>query len=159
MPTRERIFTTELGHSFRERGAFFHKIMDMPHFQGAQFRFDIKKPFDVFACYLGIPIAIECKSITKFQKFGIKNLRPNQVIGLEAFSNAGGSAFVFLNVRRRASIDDAISHTNRLYIFEWKELRAKEAYSKAELLTLPHIVGRKQRFNLDEFLVDLFLKV
>lgn len=170
---RERQFLSQLGASFRERKAYFFKIPDMPHFAGAQFRFDIQKPFDAFACWAGIPIAIEAKVIEDFRKFGIKSLRPNQIAGLDAWSRSGGRAFVFLNVWRQARSHDrkgrplAQSRVNRLYVFDWETLKAKESFSKPELFSLIHIPQysyldpegkRKYRYNLDEFLVELALK-
>ena len=58
---RESAFLNSIRKSFEAQGHFYFKMPDMPHLPGAA-RFDIKKPFDVFACVEGHAIAIEAKS-------------------------------------------------------------------------------------------------
>lgn len=169
MSKRESEFLTELKHSFRERGAFFFKIPDMPHFAGSKAHFDIKKPFDAFGAWQGQAFAIEAKVMKDWTKFGIKNLRQNQIDGLNAWEKAGVPGFVFVQLRRQRRAKNAQSPINRLYIFSWKEIKEKGSWSKAEMVArgryLPRYkgslglkakLGHYYRYNVDVFLVSLF---
>lgn len=151
---KESKFLTELRDTFRNHGAFFYKIVDMPHFKGKMTRFDAPKPFDSMIVLEGIPIAIEAKIFKKFQAFGIRHLRPSQVEGLEAFEQAGGRSFVFLNVRIKAVAGEQ-KHVNRLYIFKWEDIRdAKASFKKAILeFELPFYDGAKGLFDLDDWIL------
>lgn len=146
----ERGFTTELGHSFREAGAFFYKIADLPHFTGMKTRFDIAKPFDAIAIFNGKAVAIEAKSLRKYQAFGIRHLRDCQVKALdEVVDEGGGIAIVCVNIRQKTP------HINRLIIFDWQTWRVRlkaGSIKKKEMLRLPYITGWKGRFILTTWL-------
>lgn len=157
MAKLERKFLSEIGASARADNCFFFKIPDLPHFEGAKFRFDIKKPFDAFACYFGQPIAIEAKVINGFKSVGIKQLRPNQVEGLDKWEKSGGKAFIFLNIRQAPNQLKGLKYENRFLYFPWWQFRAKGTYSKKELLIYPSVSGRNGRYNLSDWLVSLFI--
>lgn len=164
---REREFLTALKGSFADRNAWFYKIPDMPHFEGAKFRFDIPKPFDGLGIFAGQPFVVEAKVITVFKKLSLKDLRPCQVEGLENWYRRGGKAFVFYYLWQKSRNDDGRSGVRRLYIIPWERMRqAGSPVSKAELLTLPYAprYGVKTdsgnttyRFNVDEFLISLIM--
>ncbi len=99
---KEAVFTTELKNSLIRHGAFAHKIADMPHFSGSKFRFDLRKPFDLFASYKGHPIAIENKMV-KAGSFFFKSIQPHQMDALERFQGkrSYGQSFIGINVRKR----------------------------------------------------------
>lgn len=158
MNNYERVFLSGIKKSLEEKGVFFHKIADMPHFRGSGTKFDLKKPFDAFGIYFGIPFAIEAKYIPEIRGFGIKQLSENQIEGLNQFEIAGGRSFVFLNIRQFANPKLARSRFNRLIIFPWKQLKRKEKYAKSEIMAMPSIDGIRSRFNLDEFLINLILE-
>jgi len=150
---RERSFLTELGHSFTQAGAFWFKIPDLPHFKGSQFRFDAEKPFDAFASYMGLAIAIEGKSLRDYEAFGVSQLRQCQVDGLDRFVDEGnGLGFVMINVRQKAVF-------NRLIILDWSEHRSRltkhGSIKKAELTAMPFIDGFKGRYDLTPWLTNL----
>lgn len=146
---RERVFLTELRHSFEERGAFFLKIADLPHFSGAKMRFDLEKPFDAFLSYKGIPIAIEAKTLKSYSAFG-SQIRPSQIKGLDKFVAAGGRGFIFVNIR------SARPRLNRLLIFDWatfgRDFSDGWTMKKKELMCEPFITGTKGRFDLEAWL-------
>lgn len=135
------MFLKDLKASFlahKEAPVHFFKIPDMPHFKGSGTKFDIKKPYDALVTYRGVSIAIEAKFIKEYKSFGIKDLRPNQVDGLEDHERSGGLSFVFLNVRRPRSYTSELPPCNELIIFPWSEMRLKEGnYLKKELTALP----------------------
>ena len=159
---RERKFITELKKSFAMHSqTFFHKISDMPHFAGMTSRFDMEKPFDAFAIYSGMGIAIEAKSFKDYQAFGMRHLRPCQEKGLTAVHAAFGHAYVFLNVRRNSNKSLQVKRVNELYIFEWEWLflrLSKSSIKKKELEDLPSITGKKGVFDLSGFFECLTLK-
>ncbi len=150
---QERNFTNELKATFRDiSDTFYHKIADMPHFPGSKMRFDVKKPFDIFAVVRGEPLAIEAKMIKKWQPFGLKELRSHQIEALDAFAEAGGSSYVYLNVRI-PYIKDKQQRENRLIIFDWDYLKAADRIPTKTLKTLTYIQGTKGTFpQLKEFL-------
>ena len=143
---REKNFLTELRNSFRQSGAFFHKISDS--FHGGGIRFDLPKPFDAFACYRGVPIAIEAKVITDYKAFGKTFLRDCQTKGLTEWCEAGGRSYVFLNIRRTGKKDAKISRVNRLLIFDWEMLAWNRNMRKQEIEEYPYIIGKNGLFNL-----------
>jgi len=142
---REKNFLTELSKSFRQSGAFFHKISDSFHGGGA--RFDLPKPFDVFGCYQGIPIAIEAKVITDYKSFGKTFMRDCQVKGLSEWRAAGGKSFVFLNIRR-TGIKGVAARVNKLLIFDWDLLDSDRNLRRHEIEGHPFIIGKNGLFNL-----------
>lgn len=152
---RERVFLTELRHSFEERGAFFFKIADLPHFAGAKFRFDLEKPFDAFLSYRGIPIAIEAKTLKSYAAFG-SQIRPSQIKGLDRFVAAGGLGFIFVNIR------SGKPRLNRLLIFDWskwgRDFSDGWTMKKAELECEPFLTGKNKRFDLAPWLTTLTTK-
>ncbi len=161
---REREFLTQLKHSFLERNAFFYKIPDMPHFEGAKFRFDIPKPFDGFGCFAGSEFVIEAKVISRFKKFSLKDLRPCQIEGLGAWERSGGKSFIFVLLWQQGRPSVAMTPIYRLYVLPWAEFQARGGYSKAEMVMLPFIARYRlkrgpndfvYRFNVDEFLISL----
>lgn len=164
---REKQFLTQLKASFQERGAFFFKIPDMPHFEGAKFRFDIPKPFDAIAQFAGQAFAIEAKVTTKIKAVGLRDLRQCQIDGLNEWQRTGGKGFVFVYIWQQGRREIGLSAVYRVYIFPWEEFKAAGRYTKAELLALPHIprytvktsagLANHYRFNLDEFLINLVM--
>lgn len=96
-------------------------------------RFMTFKPFDIVATICGHPYAIENKQIKKWQPFGVKEVRTSQIINLEKFHRAGGTALIFLNVRITSP------RVDRLIIFEWRELAKKKRYTTEELKALPFV--------------------
>lgn len=155
---RERSFLTELGHSFVDAGAFWFKIPDLPHFKGSQFRFDAEKPFDAFACYMGLAMAIEGKSLREYEAFGVSQLRQCQVDGLDCFlDNGGGASFVMINIKLKATL--GTHRSNRLLILDWSEhrdrLKKHGSIKKAELMDMSYIEGSKGRFDLRPWLTSL----
>ncbi len=152
----ERKFLTEIKNSLKKDGAFFHKIPDMPHFAGSGFRFDLKKPFDAIALFFSHAIAIEAKYIPKHRAFGLKDLLPHQILGLDEWHLAGGHSWVFLNVKQKKNAATNTPFINKVYTFEWGAFKAKGRYSKAELLACYSVDCQKGIYNLgpwlDEFL-------
>ncbi len=133
--SNEQTFTTDLKASFIKHGAFFFKIPDMPHGAGGMTSFDIKKPFDAVALYRGRAIAIEAKFLKEYKSFGLKDLRPNQIDGLNWWEMQGGESYVMLNVRRPNNPLTGSKRCNRLMIFPWKEFKNREKnYFKDELV-------------------------
>jgi hypothetical protein len=164
---REREFLSQLKASLLERNCWFYKIPDMPHFEGAQFRFDIPKPFDGFGIFAGQPFVIEAKVITRFKKLSLKDLRPCQIEGLEHWHKRGGKAFVFYRLWQATQSEHAKSAIHRLYVIPWERMRGGEPISKAELITLPYFSrypvktdsgNTTYRFNVDSFLIDLIMR-
>jgi len=152
MIKREAKFTTELRDSFHKCGAVFHKISDS--FHGA-LRFDIAKPFDAFALYRGVPIAIEAKYINDFKAFGRTHLRECQDEGLRKYNEAGGHSFVFLNIRRKSNKAEGIARINRLLIFKYSDIVEKGInFKKNEIFSYPYIVGFKGLFDMKDWLND-----
>lgn len=148
---KESKFLSELKNALISRGAYFYKIVDMPHFQGKKTRFDTPKPFDAFCLIEGTPIAIEAKIAKSFAAFGKRHLRPSQLIGLEEFQKAGGLSYVFLNIRIKA-IKGEQKHENRLLIFNWNDLRDRDgSFKKSEIQSMKFIQGEKGGFDLNEW--------
>ena len=130
----------------------------MPHFKGSQTRFDVKKPYDALVTYRGVSIAIEAKFLKSYKAFGISDLRPNQVDGLEEHERAGGLSFVFLNIRRPRDYTSEHPPCNRLIIFPWSEMRVREGnFFKVDLIKRPDSGFRKGRYEgIDNFLSGVF---
>lgn len=153
MTKKESQFLTELRKSLEREGVFFHKITDLPQsWTRNTLRFDKPKPFDAFASIWGTAVAIEAKVIPKYQAFGLGQLRDSQMRGLQAMTDSGGKAFVFLNVRGNGR-----GRLNRVIIFNWETFaRRKTSIKKRELETLPYIESKKGLFDLRKW-VDSFL--
>lgn len=162
---REREFLTQLKASFLERGVFFFKIPDMPHFKGAQFRFDIPKPFDAIANYAGQAFVIEAKVTSRFKSFTLKDLRPSQIEGLEAWTRTGGKAFVFIYVWQQGRPEQCRTPIYRLLVYPWEQLRDDKRISRAQMACSRHYPRERKlkdgkpvyRFNVDQFLIDLIM--
>ena len=147
----EKSFLAELKRTFDEFGVFWYKIPDLPVYKSMSTRFNPPKPFDAIMLRQGVPYAIEAKYLPDFKSFGIRNLTQSQVEGLCDWQAAGGKAFVFLNVRRKSDASNDISRINRLYVFDWSQMRASSKnYNKAELMQLPYSEGSKGVFDLDQ---------
>lgn len=132
MAKKEAVFTTNFGKSFEEAGGFFHKIADMPHFGGSNFRFDRKKPFDLIINYLGVVFVAEIKSIPRPKSFGIKNLLPHQIEGLNSWERNGGKSFVILH------ISEFFTGKNVCMLFPWAEFKLKGRYTAKDLGNYTH---------------------
>lgn len=158
MANIERKFLTELKNSFGAHGAFFYKVPDMPHFKGSRIRFDAEKPFDAFLKYHGNAVAIEAKYLSDFKAFGLRQLRPNQIEGLDGWSNGvPGTAFVFLNIRRKPNRLLEVSAANVMLVFEWTAFKAKGVYKKAELVQYSQVTGKAGKYDVTSFLDDLMI--
>ena len=149
---RESVFCSELVKSLRHAGCYAHKLPDSPaSYGGVKMRFSAKKQYDVIAVYKGLPIAIECKQYKQFKGFGLNQLRDEQIEALNGFFEAGGTAYVALNIRVSASKERNQKHENRLLMFKWP----LSFHSKAEILEYPYIEGSKGLFSLDSWLNSL----
>jgi len=145
------VFCTEIVKSFHIAGAYAFKIPDSPaSYGGEKMRFSAGKAFDIHAVFSGLPMAIECKLYKSFKGFGLNQLRDEQIAALNAYWEAGGRAFVALNIRIKP-IKGIQKRENRLLLFEWP-LRF---HSKAEILEHPYIEGSKGLFSLDSWLNSL----
>lgn len=134
---KESIFTTELKKSFQSYSCFAHKISDMPHFAGKKTRFDKPKPFDLFVGFKGYFIPIECKQMRKPGSFGLKDMRPAQIEGLDKCIETGNDAWVMLNLRMPAGIYNKkikFNNLDRLLIFPWGEVKEEESFNFEKLL-------------------------
>ncbi len=153
---KEQAFLIELKNSFQKAKAFWYKIPDSPIYKGMQTKFTGAKPFDSFMIYKGVPVAIEAKYISDYKSFGMKQLQPSQIQNLEAFENAGGKSYIFLNVRRRANPECFESYVNALLIFPWCEFKKrKKPYSKSDLFSRKQWKGAKGLFPVSKFLKTL----
>lgn len=142
---KEQKFLTELGHSFADIGYYAYKIPDIPFAKGL--RFNPSKPFDMLV--VGLDLQIEAKSISKWEAFGMRHLRPSQIEGLNASEASQGNPYVFLNVRITASKSEGIKRENRLYIFGWSSFKKLKTSIKAkDLKEINYIEGHKNRFDL-----------
>lgn len=150
---KEQAFLIELKNSFQKAKAFWFKIPDSPIYKGMQTKFTGAKPFDAILVYNGVPVAIEAKYLSDFKAFGMRQLQTSQIQNLEAFENAGGQSYLFLNVRRKANPECFESYVNALLIFPWSEFKKrKKAYSKDELFSRKQWNGKKGLFPVKSFL-------
>jgi hypothetical protein len=149
---KESTFCTELIKSFRNAGAYAFKIPDSPaSYGGVKMRFSAGKAFDIHAVHCGVPLAVEAKLYKSFKGFGLNQLRDEQIDSLNAYWEAGGKAFVALNIRIPASREQKQKRENRLLLFEWP-LRF---HGKAEIEEYPFIPGGNGLFELDGWLKQL----
>jgi hypothetical protein len=123
----ESKFLTRVKKSFEVVGAFFYKIPDLPHYKGQKTRFDIEKPFDAFAMWAGVGMAIEGKYLRDYEAFGLRNVRYCQEQGLNKYAAAGGKSFVFLGIK------------DRLLIFDWEEMGKEFRFTKKQLMQIPYL--------------------
>ena len=130
----ETKFTKCFTDSLNARGHYAYKIPDTPPSSGL--RFTTKKPYDVVASIGGRFVAIEVKLITKYKAFGMRDLRPNQIEGLEAALNSKGAAFVLLNVRIAGDALEGVKRVNEAILFNYIDLKAKGSYGHKEVKEL-----------------------
>lgn len=153
----EKTFNLELKKSLIFHGAWAHKIADMP--RGPMLRFNPEKPCDIVGVFKGQMFVIESKQIKKFQAFGIEALRPGQISSLTKIHEAGGKAFVFLNVRIPRTI-------NSILVFEWEfwkwRWQTLGSLKKDEIEVMTFKEGLKAQrvnkdliFDLEEFLASV----
>ena len=146
---KESVFCTEIIKSLRAAGCFAFKIPDSPaSYGGAKMRFSAGKAFDIHAVTAGVPLAIEAQLYKQFKGFGLNQLRDEQIDTLNAYWEAGGRAYVALNIRIAASREKNQKHENRLLLFEWP----MRFYSKAEIMAYPYITGCTGLFPLTDCL-------
>lgn len=151
---RESIFNTEIVNSLKATGAFAHKIADLPASKSRGLIFTPTKPFDIFGCYKGVFFAVESKQFKEWKGFGISALRDNQIEALDNVVKTGGKAFVFINIR-------IVRTENRLIAFDWAlwgEVVKAQAIGVKDMRTMPYIQGRKDLFDLAEFMEELCQK-
>ena len=135
---------TDLGRSFRDAGAFFYKIPDMPHLPGAA-RFDTEKPFDAFAVYAHRRFAIEAKALDGYQAFGLRHLRHCQEVGLNDFDRSGGESWVFVLVE--------LPSEQRLIMLPWHTVRDRaHSLKKVQMEAKPYLKRAKGRYEVGEWL-------
>ena len=160
---KETIFLTELKHSFNEEGHFAIKIGDTPPSLGM--RFTTQKEFDMIVCVNGSStngetrqgsyMAIEAKFLSSMRAFGPNQMRDHQCENLDKVVDAGGEAFVFLNVRFKGDKEKNIKRTNRCYIFRWQNLKKYWEENKtirgSALKDMEYFEGKLKRFNLRAF--------
>lgn len=144
----EKLFNTEVVNSLKHEGAWAYKIPDMPSSLMAGGRFNPDKPCDVVGCAEGRFIGIESKQFKEIKGFSLRYLRYNQVDSLNQMHEAGGRAYVFLNIRV------ASPRENRLIIFswgKWRDVLETKIVPKKLIMELPHIKGKKKKFDLEDF--------
>lgn len=160
---REANFNTETTNSLKAGRAWAFKIPDSPtSWTMRRTRFTPEKPCDIIFCFGGRFGAIESKQMKKFQAFGLRHLRENQIRNLDRVTATGGRAFVFLNVRVRGKRGAVVkgkwtgaNYENRLIIFDWKvwkPLFEILPLSGKEVQSLAFIRGKKGLFDLSSFL-------
>ena len=151
---KETKFLTELKQSFNEQGCFAIKIGDTPMASGL--RFTTQKEFDMVVCIKCMYVAIEAKFLGSFSAFGKNKMRDHQIEYLDKVVDAGGEAFVFLNVRFKGEKDKGIKRTNKCFIFQWDALKEYwqdyGTIKKKDLELMMGIDGAKQRYDLSEFI-------
>lgn len=146
----EAHFSKEVIDSLKSYDAWAYKIPDIPVSQTFGMQFTPKKPYDINGCYNGRFFAIECKMIKEFKAFGTKALRPNQKDALDDVLEAGGRAFVFLNIRINSP------RVNRLLIFDWLLFREQiNSFKKKDLENFDYIQGGKGKYDMWDFLNNL----
>ena len=149
---KEATFNTEIINSLEEQGAFAYKIPDQPaSWNSGRMRFTPSKPCDTFVLFRGFGALIEGKQMKKFEAFGLRHLRPSQIVAMDRAVRTKNRAYIFLNVR--------CHQENRLIIFEWsKEFKTrleKASIKGKEIKSLNFVKGFKKRFDLSDFLEGL----
>lgn len=140
----ERDLLGMVKRSFDKAGMFFFKIPDMPHFEGSGIRFDIEKPFDAFALYGGIPLAIEAKWLPKTKAIGMQSIRHCQEVGLDKWVASGGVSLLMIGIGR--------GKETWLVILNWEkvrdQLKAGRSIKKCELEKMLMVQVKKGEFDL-----------
>lgn len=144
---------TQIVNSIRPHW-FVHKLMDMPNAVRAVTRFMPSKPFDIFAFIHGKGVGIETKLLKKWKGFSISYLRENQIEALDEVLMAGGRAFVFVHVCIPANVVEGTKRVNRLIILDWAKWNQK-LIRKKDLINYPYIEGKKGKFDLSSFFLDI----
>lgn len=153
---RESNFTSEIMDSLRLMGAWCYKIADSPtSWTKGITRFTPEKPCDVIVCLRGKMIGIESKQLKKFEAFGRTQMRDSQIKALGEIVAAGGTGYVFLNIRVKA-IKGKQKHENRLIVFDWakwgERLSGNDTIKQKDLLNWTHVTGKDGLFDLTQFL-------
>lgn len=142
---KETEVTNEIVKTLVEEGAWGFKIPDSP--PSPTLRFSVDRPFDVACSVNGSFVGIEVKFYDRYKPFGMKELRESQVLGLSALAKGKGLALVMLVIRFQANPLIDLERTNRLLIFDYRELLKKGRYSAEELMQYPYIKGFKKRYR------------
>lgn len=146
---REQVFNTEVINSLRDAGAWAYKIPDMPSSLMVGGRFNPDKPCDIIACFKSRFIGIEGKMLKGFKGFSLSLFRNSQIKSLDEMVDSDGLAFAFINIR----ITQA-PRENRLIIINWslwRNVLERKTIPKSLVERLPHIKGKKGRFDLKDF--------
>lgn len=139
----ERNFMSSVRLSFLDHNVWATILVD-----GSDFS---TRPCDMIACLDGKLIAIEGKFQKEFKAFGMKQIRDSQILNLDAITQGGGLAFIFLNIW-------IPNKENRLIIWEWthfKKITAFGSIKKKTLRDLPYIQGHKKRFPIAQIISTL----
>ena len=146
----EQKFLTGLKKDFRRHKFHFYKIPDSP----SSGRFLISKPFDCYIAVKGRIGGMEAKYADSraSKSLSWKDLRESQHEGLSKMIRDGGLSYVFYQVKFGKEL--------RLYFWEYREferLTKLHARGKYQIIPmdivekLPHIVGKKNRFDVLEY--------
>lgn len=136
----ERQFMSNIRLSFLDNNIWSTTLVD-----GSDYS---PRPCDNITLLDGRLLAIEGKFQKSFKAFGMGQIRDSQVLNLDAITQGGGVASIFLNIW-------IPREENRLIIWEWSDFKEKTrngSIKKKELLEMPYIEGRKQRFPVDQIL-------
>lgn len=92
---KESEYLTHLRGRFLEKHpeGFWYKIPDSMGVDGQ------KRPYDVYALYDGIFLAIEGKMHKSIEPFYFSNIRPHQIYNLRKTFKNGGRAYISIGVR------------------------------------------------------------
>lgn len=142
---RESAFLTSIRKSFEAQGHFYFKMPDAPHLPG-QARFDIKKPFDAFACVEGHALAIEAKSFDGLQCVALRHFRENQVEGLTKWDKSKGLAFAFVHFKLGRGKEG-------FYAIPWPLMLKKGRFVALELESMPRFEKKtsEELYDLSQF--------
>jgi len=147
---KEKNFNTEVKNSFIAHGHWAYKIPDFPQAMVTGARFNPIKPFDIMAVVHGYGVAVESKMLKKYEAFGGRHLREEQIQALDDVKKSDGRPFVFLNIRQPSP-----NRLNRLIVFDWNywadRFKSSNSIKKNELESLSFIEGRKKLFDLTDF--------
>ena len=143
----ERRFMSNIKSSFLENNIWSTILVD-----GSDFS---PRPCDMIANYHGRLWAIEGKFQKSFKAFGLSQIRDSQRLNLDAITQGGGIASIFLNIW-------IPRQENRLLIWHLQDFKSraeKSSFKKGELMAMPYIQGSKNRFSVQEILksVNKFL--
>ena len=119
-------------------------LVDIPDGAGM-----VGSPFDAVLNYHGNFVGIEFKRHTKYKSFNPKELRENQVRGLEATQASGGVAIVGLFIWE--------SRVRNIFIWwEWSEFKKltnnlTESIKRKDVESKPYVNCVKKRYELSDF--------